>query len=96
MSLLDDIKHHLRLEDTTAHDQRLQRLADSAVREYFQYTTGDVPADLAAAAALLGADAVNGIVLMVQADFDGDPERRPAHRRAAQALWDPYRTDLGV
>lgn len=96
MSLFDALKHHLRLEDSSAHDARLQRLADSAVREYFQYTAGDVPADLVAAAAELGDDAVNGIVLMAQADFDGDPEKRPAYRRAAQALWDPYRVDMGV
>jgi len=94
MPILDDIIHHLRLEDTPAHDARLQRLADSAMREYFQYTTGEAPEVVNEA--IIPADAVNGIVLMVQADFDGDPEKRPAYRRAAQALWDPYRVDMGV
>lgn len=35
-------------------------------------------------------DVVNGIILMVQADYDGDPLMRDKLREAAEALWMPY------
>ena len=70
-------------------DERCLSFKQSRTRHTFR--TGEV-----AAAAELGDDAINGIVLMAQADFDGDPDKRPAYRRAAQALWDPYRVNLGV
>jgi hypothetical protein len=35
-------------------------------------------------------DVVNGIILMVQADYDGDPLNRDKLREAAQNLWNPY------
>ncbi len=35
-------------------------------------------------------DVVNGIILMVQADYDGDPMNRDKLREAAQNLWNPY------
>lgn len=35
-------------------------------------------------------DVVNGIILMVQADYDGDPLMREKLRAAAEALWMPY------
>ena len=38
----------------------------------------------------VAADVVNGIVLMVQADYDGDPLQRDKLRQAAEALWMPY------
>jgi hypothetical protein len=33
---------------------------------------------------------VNGIILMVQADYDGDIREREKYRAAAEALWMPY------
>ena len=38
------------------------------------------------------ADVVNGIILMVQADYDGDSLMRDKLSTAAQALWMPYAT----
>ena len=38
----------------------------------------------------VAADVVNGIILMVQADYDGDPLLRDKLRSAAEALWMPY------
>ena len=38
----------------------------------------------------VAADVVNGIILMVQADYDGDPLMRDKLRQAAEALWMPY------
>lgn len=35
-------------------------------------------------------DVVNGIILMVQSDYDGDPLMRDKLRSAAEALWMPY------
>lgn len=92
MSALDDVKAALRITDAGS-DALLQRLIDSALREYLQFT-GTL--DDTATTATVPEDAFNGIVLMVQADYDGDPEKRDRYRRAAETLWQPYRTDMGV
>ena len=41
-------------------------------------------------------DIVNGIILMIQADYEGDPLERQQYRAAAESLWMPYRIGLGV
>lgn len=41
-------------------------------------------------------DVVNGIILLVQQDYDGMPEQRAASRRAAEGCWWPYRTNISV
>jgi hypothetical protein len=33
---------------------------------------------------------VNGIILMVQADYDGDIREREQYRTAAESLWMPH------
>lgn len=38
----------------------------------------------------VAADVIQGIILMVQADYDGDPLMRDKLSTAAQALWMPY------
>jgi hypothetical protein len=35
-------------------------------------------------------DVINGIILIVQADYDGDPLNRGKYREAAMSLWDAY------
>lgn len=35
-------------------------------------------------------DVLQGIFLLVQADYDGNPEKRDAYRKAATALLRPY------
>jgi len=41
-------------------------------------------------------DVVEGIILMVQAGYEGDPQARDAYRKGAESLWAPYRTGWGV
>ena len=41
-------------------------------------------------------DVVNGIILMVRADYEGDPAKRATLRSAAETLWMPYRINLGI
>lgn len=41
-------------------------------------------------------DVANAIILLVQADYDGDPEKRPMLRSAAESLLMPYRVGLGI
>lgn len=41
-------------------------------------------------------DVATGIILMIQADYEGDPAQRQAYRDAAEGLWMPYRIGLGV
>lgn len=89
MAALDDLKVALRVteNDDTA---LIQRLLDSATAEALKFTglttiPDPVPADL-----------WQGIVLMVSADYDGDPTKRNQYREAAQVLWLPHRVDWGV
>lgn len=41
-------------------------------------------------------DVVRGIILLVQADYEGDLAQRGAYRSAAETLWQPYRIGMGV
>lgn len=71
-------------------DVLIQRLIDSAEAECLQFTNltefpTEMPADLA-----------NGVLLMVQSDFDFDPAKRTEYRRAAEHLWMPYRDNMGM
>lgn len=84
---LTAIKHALRVTDD-ADDALLERLFASAVAEFLQFTELDTVPD--------APDAENGIVLMIQADYDGDPERRTNFREAAHQLWLPHRQAMGV
>ena len=83
---LDEVKAALRV----AHgddDLLLGRLILSATDETLRLldTTGMTAETLPA----VGNQAV---VLLVQADYDGDPEKRPVYRRAAEQLIYNYRT----
>jgi Phage gp6-like head-tail connector protein len=40
-------------------------------------------------------DVLNAIVLLVRADYDGDPAKREDYQRGAEALLRPYRERLG-
>lgn len=90
MALLDDVKAHLRILDGDS-DVLLQRLVSSAEAECLRYTglTAGDPA-------LTLPDVVTGIVLAVQADYDGDPQIRSRYMAAAHALWNPHCLSLGV
>jgi len=56
-----------------------------------RYLAGNDPGDLPLPDSL-----ANGILLMVQADYEGDPLQRQTVRRAAETLWQPYRLGMGV
>ena len=90
MALIDDVKLHLRISGTDS-DALLTRLINSAVREFINFT-----GITAASVVTTEEDAVNGIILVVQADYDGDPAKRGVYMAAAHALWMPYRVNLGV
>ena len=90
MALLDDVKLHLRVSGTDS-DALITRLINSAVREFVSFT--GIPAESVLTAE---EDAVNGIILAVQADYDGDPAKRAVYMAAAHALWMPYRVNMGV
>ena len=90
MALLDDVKLHLRISGTDS-DALLTRLINSAVREFINFT-----GIAAVSVVTTEEDAVNGIILAVQADYDGDPAKRSVYIDAARALWMPYRVNLGV
>lgn len=94
MANLGDIKTALRVTHDD-DDGLLQRLFDSAVREAVHYIYGEIDANVLAQP--LVDDVFNGIVLLVQQDYEGEPAQREQIRRVAQTLWNPYRvTPLGV
>lgn len=90
MALLDLVKAHLRI-DGDEHDTLLQHLIASATAECRRFT--GLSAD---AAELSEPDIQTGILLAVQADFDGNPAQRTVYLRAAQALWTPFCRQFGV
>ena len=90
MSLtLADVKASLRVTHSE-DDSLLTRLQASATNEAMRMLD-----DSAMTVDALPAVADQAIVLLVQADYDGDPEKRPAYRRAAEQLIYSYRS-LGI
>lgn len=89
MALIDDVKLALRI-DGNDMDAEIERLIQGATREYLQYTTGSI--DAGTTSVEVPDDAVNGIILMVRADYDADPIKRDQYRKAAETLWHPYKT----
>lgn len=106
---LEDVKADLRIIHDD-DDLLLQSLIDSAEQECMRFlnrsqlptlpleypdecSSEEVPSD----GDPVAPDVVRGIVLMVRSDYDEvDPLKRPQWRAAAEALWMPYRTGLGV
>jgi uncharacterized phage protein (predicted DNA packaging) len=98
VAILDDVKASLRI-DGTADDDLLTRLIASASQECAQYVYGELPDYLAI-------DAVDdpqtvpllkqGIILMVQSDYEGDPTKRNDYLAAAKSIWNTHRTAWGV
>ncbi|MCC7544277.1 MAG: phage gp6-like head-tail connector protein [Aquabacterium sp.] len=90
MSLtLSDVKASLRVTHSD-DDALLTRLQASATNEAMRLLD-----DATLTVDALPAVADQSIVLLVQADYDGDPEKRPAYRRAAEQLIYSYRS-LGI
>ncbi len=100
---LEQVKPHLQLTHDL-DDTRIQDLIDSAERECLNYLHRDTLPQVGETSSesssysgeAIEPDVVNGIIVMVKADYDGDPAQREDYRRAARSLWDPYRTGLGV
>jgi len=95
MSFLTDVKEALRITHDD-DDKLLKRLIDSASYECAQFLNLDADGDAQSQIMDLPPNVFNGVVLMVQADYDGDPEKRNAYRDAALNLWQPLRLDIGA
>lgn len=81
---LHDVKLSLR-QTHDEDDELLNRLIASAEAECKQFIGAALPAEKLP-------DLAQGIILMVQADYDGDPLQRESLRRAAESLWMPHAT----
>jgi len=86
---LEEVKDALRVSGNQ-DDDLLERLLASAVSECLRFT-GLEELDSSSEE-----DLWQGIIVMIHADYDGDPKVRNEYRRAAESLWMPYRTGLGV
>jgi hypothetical protein len=93
MTALDDVKAALRVTHDD-DDALLTRLIGSALRECLAFMdAGNLPVVPGAAADVdIPEDVFQAVVLMVQADYDGSPEKRTAYRAAAEQLLWPYRS----
>ena len=89
---LDSLKLALRI---TNHDEdgEISRKRASAVAECARFLNSDLPIN---ESGIVPADLVNGVVLMVQADYELDPLQRVTMRMTAQRLWGPYRSKVGI
>lgn len=90
MAILDDVKASLRITHNE-DDNLLMRLIESATMEYARFVGIELTSDISSIN--VEVDAVNGVILMVQADYDGDPLMRDKLRSAAESLWMPYATN---
>lgn len=74
-------------------DAEISRKLDSATAECRNFINSPIPAlpDNTAPP-----DLVNGIVLLVQADYELDPMKRETIRTTAERLWYPYRLKVGI
>ena len=95
MSLLTDVKDALRITHDS-DDKLLKRLIDSACYECVKFLNIADNGDAQSVVLELPANVFNGVVLMVQADYDGDPEKRETSRNSALNLWQPFRENLGA
>lgn len=86
---LNEVKDALRVTGTQ-DDALLTRLLSSATSECLRFTGLDALDSNAED------DLWNGILVMIHADYDADMKERDDYRRAAETLWMPYRTGLGV
>ena len=91
MTTLSDCKAFLRVTHDD-DDALLTRLLGSATREALAWMDDDRLPDVPGPAAEMDIpeDVLQGIFLLVQADYDGDPVKRESYRRAACALLRPY------
>ena len=91
MTTLADLKAFLRLTHDE-DDALLTRLLGSATREALAWMDDDRLPDVPGPSVEMDIpeDALQGIFLLVQADFDGDPAKRDAYRKAATSLLRPY------
>lgn len=95
MSFLTDVKDALRVTHNS-DDNLLKRLIDSACYECVSFLNVDANGDAQSVVMGLPANVFNGVVLMVQADYDADPEKREICRNSALNLWQPFRANLGA
>lgn len=93
MTALSDVKAALRVTHDE-DDALLSRLIGSAVRECLAFMdNGTLPAVPGPAADVdIPEDVFQAVVLMVSADYDASPEKRPAYRAAAEQLLWPYKS----
>lgn len=91
MTTLSDCKAFLRLTHDD-DDALLTRLLGSATREALAWMDDDRLPDVPGPAVEMDIpeDVLQGIFLLVQADYDGDPAKRESYRKAATALLRPY------
>ena len=91
MTTLSDCKAFLRVTHDD-DDALLTRLLGSATREALAWMDDDRLPDVPGPAVEMDilVDVLQGIFLLVQADYDGNPEKRDAYRKAATALLRPY------
>ncbi|MGJ7497465.1 head-tail connector protein [Variovorax sp. RT4R15] len=105
---LAQVKEALRVTDTNS-DALLTRLLASAIQECLRFTNRtelptlplDYPdesssEDIESSEDPVAADACQGVMVMIHADFDASPADRPRFRAAAEDLWQPYRRLMGV
>lgn len=105
---LNDVKATLRVTHDE-DDALLLRLIDSAEQECLrflgraelptlplEYVGSSSSEEIPSSEDPVAPDVYNGVILMIQADYENDPEKRELLRRAAESLWMPYRSAIGV
>ena len=91
MTTLADLKAFLRVTHDE-DDALLTRLLGSATREALAWMDDERLPDVPGPAVEMDIpeDVLQAVFLLAQADYDGDPAKRDAYRKAATSLLRPY------
>lgn len=105
---VDYVKRHLQ-QTHSSDDQLLDEKLGSAIQEALrfmnrsqlptlplEYVGSSSSEEVPSSEDPVTPDVCSAVVLLVQADYDGDPEKRASYRSAAETLLQPYRTGIGV
>jgi hypothetical protein len=96
MSYLSEVKNALKITHNE-DDKDLNRKIESAAYECITFLNISLESDQDALDIIdnLPPQVFTGLILIVQADYDGEPEKRDIYRNAALNLWQPYRLEIG-
>jgi len=92
---LDKAKRHLRITHGNS-DVLIQECIDAAEDEAEKFTGVDIEILTSSSSDATAPSWELGVLLLVQAHYDGSPEQQETYRAAAEVKLMPFRCNLGI